>query len=619
MPKEKKEPTNKKQSKPKEEEVKEITLEYKLHELPSSQHKAGLAGLVLMVRWLTERNQHKIKGILEELECTDKIYKLRIDKDGMKSLFDETYSASWEEVGYNTISKKKNKKTGEEKIKEPIRIDESTMIDPKTGKEKKTKKYIYPKVIPLGSFLFDWDNSNEKIWIKLFRDCVWDVLRVKPLTQKQYSLRADSALIDIEEEVNEKDGGDDDDEGGLDYESAWDYIIHSKKDNNQDSSTMKLEEEKKKKKPKLKGYNFLGAESRHSDGNGFFDTGTSLLLLNFWIFTSEIYIPQKLEYDNSTKKYKPLDDGYVISVPDILDLETFCLDYYDCLKKRKPDKIGIRPRDAKINITEEAGWATYIKFRESINEKTFNKDYSDLLIGVDIFRFFIKTKGNKEAQCKAIFRIRPSNHTLKEYEAFKSDNYFDPVFKKLSLINIASGNDWSEGFDKILFATNPDYFFGSGTFARDINKKFKLFVNLIQKEKKNMGVTEEDILDEKPEVLEKAQSKEEIIYWMVWRYISQKLASKHGLTKEKSKTPEYAKEKEKLAKEIFLGMRGKSGKDFIEYFVTSVCDVGQFMDLNRYMEFQNFLYQETDKVKVLSMLALSGISYSYNKEEKTND
>lgn len=134
-----------------------------------------------------------------------------------------------------------------------------------------------------------------------------------------------------------------------------------------------------------------------------------------------------------------------------------------------------------------------------------------------------------------------------------------------------------------------------------------------------MGVTEEDILDEKPEVLEKAQSKEEIIYWMVWRYISQKLASKHGLTKEKSKTPEYAKEKEKLAKEIFLGMRGKSGKDFIEYFVTSVCDVGQFMDLNRYMEFQNFLYQETDKVKVLSMLALSGISYSYNKEEKTND
>jgi hypothetical protein len=44
----------------------------------------------------------------------------------------------------------------------------------------------------------------------------------------------------------------------------------------------------------------------------------------------------------------------------------------------------------------------------------------------------------------------------------------------------------------ILFATNPDYFFGSGTFARDINKKFKLLVNLIQKEKKNMGVTEED-------------------------------------------------------------------------------------------------------------------------------
>ena len=34
-----------------------LELDYQLAELPSSQHRAGLAGLVLMVRWLTTGNE----------------------------------------------------------------------------------------------------------------------------------------------------------------------------------------------------------------------------------------------------------------------------------------------------------------------------------------------------------------------------------------------------------------------------------------------------------------------------------------------------------------------------------------------------------------------------------
>ena len=40
-----------------------LELDYNLAELPSSQHRAGLAGLVLMVQWLKRQGAHK--GICE--------------------------------------------------------------------------------------------------------------------------------------------------------------------------------------------------------------------------------------------------------------------------------------------------------------------------------------------------------------------------------------------------------------------------------------------------------------------------------------------------------------------------------------------------------------------------
>src|ERR671924_947890 len=76
-------------------EIEILALDYKLAELPSSQHRAGLAGLVLMVQWLKQQDTHK--GLCEILRLDEHGATLHINQDGLATLFDEVYAASKEE------------------------------------------------------------------------------------------------------------------------------------------------------------------------------------------------------------------------------------------------------------------------------------------------------------------------------------------------------------------------------------------------------------------------------------------------------------------------------------------------------------------------------------------
>src|SRR5438552_1560653 len=100
-----------------------LELDYNLAELPSSQHRAGLAGLVLMVRWL-ERDKSR-KGICEMTRIDKHSTTLRIDQTGLQELFDETYAASKEEQERNAVLKNKKKE-----IIPPLREEKRTITDP---------------------------------------------------------------------------------------------------------------------------------------------------------------------------------------------------------------------------------------------------------------------------------------------------------------------------------------------------------------------------------------------------------------------------------------------------------------------------------------------------------
>lgn len=106
------------------------------------------------------------------------------------------------------------------------------------------------------------------------------------------------------------------------------------------------------------------------------------------------------------------------------------------------------------------------------------------------------------------------------------------------------------------------------------------------------------------------KSIESLIYQVVGTYISRRLESKHGLRWEEVKDSpgrkkEYEEERAKVAKDAFLAIRARTGADFINYFASTLCSVPQHVKEESYIELTRQLHSDTDRVRTLTLLALS--------------
>lgn len=120
---------------------------------------------------------------------------------------------------------------------------------------------------------------------------------------------------------------------------------------------------------------------------------------------------------------------------------------------------------------------------------------------------------------------------------------------------------------------------------------------------------------------------EQLIFRLVKEYVRVRLKSKQslewnrewGITEEvndeqkeirkKSGYEVYAEKKEKVAKCAFLDVKSQSEKnDFINYFASALCSVPQPMKSEDYVNLTQSLYNDTDRVRILTLLALSANS-----------
>ena len=137
-----------------------LTLDYTLAELPSSQHRAGLAGLVLMVEhWLQRFEGWKQDGaaICEIENLSEYSVTLRVNQLGLQALFNQVYEASWEEQERTQVLK--NARTKE--VIPYLREEEKDEVD-KKGKPIKKKVYIYQVVVPKGAYIADADPDGDR-------------------------------------------------------------------------------------------------------------------------------------------------------------------------------------------------------------------------------------------------------------------------------------------------------------------------------------------------------------------------------------------------------------------------------------------------------------------------
>ena len=532
-----------------------LNLDYQLAELPSSQHRAGLAGLVLIIRWLEKQPEFREKNgaICKLTRLDDKGATLELNQTGLEALFDEIYDASLEEQERNQLLKKRTKE-----VIQPLREEEKEETDPKTNKTKTKKVYIYPVVVPKGSFLSDpsYDKSSDGkkgLWIKLWRDMVWSILRGVPATRKPFEARAEGQYND-------------------DVIKVWQQLIQPEEFTVDLPSTY-----------------FLGAQANNAENIPFKDRARLQFLLHFWLFAAQIYVPEVI--DNEGKRNFV---GYAIAIPDIFKLKRFCERLSRLLSERSIEKSGYLPRDCIVDIAIESALDIMMRLTERLTQSTGEQKTASTVLGIDVIH--TEKQGNN-IRILGTSRLNPENLMINEYIRIRNQ-YWSALFRKQRLLNLVNHSPWYSGFDSLLCTIPYKQITEYKYFKHDVREAFK---------KEEFTMTEQTATKTETNI-------EELVFELVKNYVKRKLYSKYGLTwsnvKEKPKEEkEYNEKKEKIAKSAFLDVRSRTEKmDFINYFVSSLCSVPQHMKSEDYVSLTKALYEDTERIRTLTLLALSANS-----------
>lgn len=548
-----------------------LTLEYNLYDLPTAQHKAGLAGMLLCIESLAMRRIEPVP-VVEELTPTRA--KIRFTRDSLQTLFDDLYDA---EIVEQKVSKKWSGK-------QPKRIIETTVEE--NGKQKVKKQFVYDVLHPKGSFLQALYPPNSDAWIKLWRDMLWGTLRGVPKTRLVYEERAAGQASKLP------------------------------------SAFFSQLRKKQQKKEALTSSLFVGAMSVTAENVPFVNMPAESLLLHFWLAASLIYVPRVLEIKRGKEQgmetrqpYK----GYVLVVPEPNDLELFCEDFKEVLQSLESGVIGYRPAAATIDLPEEGG----LEFLFHLAKDKAKNSLDSIICAVEFYH--LEKQGNNTRLLTAE-RIEPAGWILKGYEKMR-EVFFNPLFKSFRICNFLSGAPWWNGAQEC-FAVWPMELFCYDRdstpkrplfFGRDVKHVFTAFTENLKHSQGGALMNEE----------EKGQQFSLRIYQMIQTYVRKKAEERSKVQykdfalaedgKKRIYPKEYREAVEHVCSQAFLAMRGRRDKDFIEYFTGSICSVPQFLTAQDYQTVSSVLIEDWEQIKTLSMLALSACSYLPQPKKEQGD
>lgn len=487
---------------------------WNLADLPSAQHKAGLAGLAICVEYLLRKPDRK--GVCEIVSLDPMGLTLRVDRDGMQALFDDVYDAALEEQPRDKPFQ--NKRTKAEVP--PKRTAERTVVD-KKGVEKTKTVYIYDQVVPRGAIIDEWDGApagTQKLWLKLWRDLVWTTLRGVPATREPYELRA--------EKMQAHDG-----------EEAWQALVQRPHDGVPLPSTY-----------------YLGAQATTAENVPFRDRARMQVLLHFWPFAVPIYVPAVVQRDG-TREFV----GYAIVVPDVIDLVGFVTDWAKVARERGCEPAGYLPRDAVVDIPAEAGLDLGRRAFQVIASREGVVTTKPWLIAADVFH--IEKEGNN-VRLRSLARVDLSRARVDAYARAKA-SYWSSEFRRRRVTNVLEGRDqWSYGFGRLCAITPEDLTIRDSKFRHDCRLAFTE-VEMTQKE-------EETTLEHRVYRMIRSFVAQRLIvkHGQEWTWDRVK-----GTPREN----DYNNKKAKIARDAFLAVRSRTGADFVGYFTSTICSVPQYL------------------------------------------
>jgi CRISPR-associated protein Cmx8 len=548
-----------------------FTLTYDLFNLPTAQHKAGLAGLLLMVASLQARKMEPSPVVEEQSPGGARI---AFTKAAIQTVFDDLYDGDWEEVSSKT----------KWKDKEPKRIEEVEVQ--KNGKAKREKRFLYDAVRPRGAFLQVFFPDGNGLWVKLWRDMLWNTLRGIPKTRLAYEERAERKPSNL----------------------STNFCSNLEKALAQQKSGIVLTES-------LSSSLFIGAEDANAERVPFKGPVPDNFLLHFWPIVSLIHVPRTWGLDRNKEqglRVSLQEAGFVLSIPEPADLDLFCEDARAVLRSLDVESGGLRPRSALIDVHEEGGLEYLFHFAR---RSTLRRgDHAFSLCALELFH--LQKQGNRIRQLAAV-RILPRKDVLTDYELLRK-KLWNPLFKAVVLRNLVDGNPWYSHFDRP-FHQHPMPLFvrcqgrtprEMTFFGLDVRKKFASIK--IQLENDTEGGTMDD--------QSRANQLSMRVYRLIQTYVNLRAEEKSGkkykdFSKQKdsdgrvSYPQEYREARERVCSDAFLAIRGRRDQEFVEYFTGTLCSVPQYLSQEEYVAVAGALMTDWERIKILSMLALSAHSY----------
>jgi CRISPR-associated protein Cmx8 len=397
---------------------KEITLRYDPYLLPTVQHRAGLAGLLVLIESMRRRSL----SLLPRINRQNGSYEIIFTKDSFTNIFNELYDVKIEERQSRT--KKKNPKRIEKKL------------DKKTNK--KITIYVYDQVVPRAAFLSSLGMPD--IWIKLWQDVMWTTIRGISTTRKPYEKRAKGENINTTNKL-------------------WEQLVETKKNIG-------------KKKSSVDGITsslYLGAQEKNAEQVSFKGRADENLLLHFWSIVMGFYVPGKIDEEGEII----IDRGYIVVIPDIEDYEGFLEEYPHSVARMKKELKGYRPQDSIMSVPGEGGleyaYQVLVLAQTDFQEKEAFWCFSSMEI------YWLHKEEGKNTHILFSGRVDIDRQILANYKAVRN-RYFHPLFRRQIIINILRGTPWYKGFDQ-LFSVNKSSLFLGNTgreFQRDVRERFAL-------------------------------------------------------------------------------------------------------------------------------------------------
>ncbi len=318
----------------------QITITYDLFDLPTAQHKAGLAGLLLQIESMQSRKLPAPVFRWDEEQPRTKVH-VDFTPETTASLFNDLYDATL--VEGQPREKPFSKGKGDAKrVIPPLRRVPMTKRD-KKGKETTVDGYVYLELTPALSTLRHYLPSQGE-WVRLWRDLLWQVVREgrkkapfigragKKMQVPEGALRAEGDAEASDEKEDAKADG-----------SSWPDL--EKVQAAHASGTFPV--------GRLSGALLLGAMDKNAETLPLVSRIEHSLLLHFWPLTVLVFVPRFIDQDGEShlgrRSSKSSSPHFAIVVPEVSDLCGFINDCPRLLASLSSEMASFRPRESVID------------------------------------------------------------------------------------------------------------------------------------------------------------------------------------------------------------------------------------------------------------------------------